>query len=362
MKRALLLLAILGSIFTQGQTVTAVAISASPLNCQPWTITVDGMKPMPQFFIAGDSYNVTGSTINVTINFDAPPIGNPMFAPYTHTITIPANAIPAGTYNVVVTAFSLVVGQQTGTNSTSLILGSCCPASADFSTNATSYCWDQTVQVNDSSAGATSIDWYVNSVFDHSGAGDFTLTGLSGVNVIKQVVSDGSCSDSSEVTVDIAPMPSNGFNVIQSGTQFTFTATGSSAFNYSWDFGDGNTGTGALVSHTYASDGNYNACLVSMDNNSCSADSCTTVTVSTIGLEENTESIRIYPNPASDIVQIEGISPTDIQWYNELGQLIEIAEENTSHEFMHVFDVSDLPAGLYYIQWADKAEKIKVVH
>lgn len=358
MKRALLLLIFLASISAKAQSVDAITVSSTPLACQPWTITVTGMKPMPQFFIAGDSYSVSGSTISVTLNFDAPPIGNPMFAPYTHTITIPANSVPAGSYNLVVSAFSLVINQQTGLNSTSMILGSCCPASAGFNTNSTNYCWDESVLITDLSAGATSVDWYVNNVLDHSGAGDFNLNGLSGSVTILQVASDGACSDSSETTVNVSPMPSNGFNVIQSGSQFTFTATGSSIFNYSWDFGDGNTSTSALVNHTYAADGNYNACLMATNSDSCSADSCVLITYSSIGLEESSEAIRIYPNPASQFIQIEGVSTTDIQWYNELGQAIQIPEEKTSQEYIHIFDVSRLPAGLYYIQWADKAEKV----
>lgn len=360
MKRALFLSTLFLSLIAKAQTVDAITVSSNPLNCQPWTITVNGMKPMPQFFIAGDSYSVSGSTINVTINFDAPPIGNPMFAPYTHTITIPANSIPAGSYNLIVTAFSLVTNQQTGLNSTAMILGSCCPASADFNTNSTTYCWDESILITDLSAGATSVDWYVNNVLDHSGAGDFTLSGLSGSINILQVVSDGACSDSAETTINVSPMPSNGFNVLQSGSQFTFTATGSSVFSYSWDFGDGSTATGPLVTHTYSSDGIYNACLTSMNSSLCSADSCNSVTFSSIGLEESETSIRIYPNPASRILQIEGTIDSDIRWFNQLGQEFELNPSQASNEFLRVYNVSDLPAGIYYLQWSDQAEKVVI--
>ena len=360
MKRALFLCTLFLSLIAKAQTVDAITVSSNPLNCQPWTITVTGMKPMPQFFIAGDSYSVSGSTINVTINFDAPPIGNPMFAPYTHTITIPANSIPAGSYNLIVSAFSLVINQQTGLNSTAMTLGSCCPASADFNTNSTTYCWDESVLITDLSAGANSVDWYVNNVFDHAGAGDFTLNGLTGVNIIKQVVSDGSCSDSSEVTVNVSSVPNTGFTVIQAGSQFTFTAIGGTAFSYSWDFGDGNTDQGVLVSHTYAADGNYNVCLSSVNSNSCLADSCNIVTFSSIGLEESETSIRIYPNPASRILQIEGTIDSDIRWFNQLGQEFELNPSQASNEFLRVYNVSALPAGIYYLQWSDQAEKIVI--
>jgi hypothetical protein len=49
------------------------------------------------------------------------------------------------------------------------------------------------------------------------------------------------------------------------GTQVTFTSTitgGSPAITYSWNFGDGGTGSGAVATHTYAAPGTYNVMLV----------------------------------------------------------------------------------------------------
>jgi PKD repeat protein len=57
----------------------------------------------------------------------------------------------------------------------------------------------------------------------------------------------------------------------------SFIANQQGAASYTWDFGDGSTGTGASVNHVYAP-GTYNACLtVTMNGQTCT--SCQTVTV-----------------------------------------------------------------------------------
>ncbi len=342
-----------------GQFLNSITPDANPFECQNFTIIVTGDLPASNYTVVSQNATVSGSNLTVRLNFDAPGFGSPTITPFSYVATVPANTVSSsGPYTLIVEAFFTVTGQVTSSLNQPITIGSCCGAVAGLVADKNQYCWDETVMITDSSAGATSIDWYVNNVFDHSGAGDFTLSGLTGANTIKQVVSDGSCSDSSEVTVNVSSVPNAGFTVIQAGSQFTFTATGGTAFIYTWDFGDGNTDQGVLVSHTYGADGNYNVCLSSANSNMCVADSCTTVTFSSIGLEESSKTIRIYPNPASNIVQIEGVATTDIQWYNELGQKIELREETSSHDYIHVYDVSGLPAGLYYIQWADKAEKI----
>lgn len=56
------------------------------------------------------------------------------------------------------------------------------------------------------------------------------------------------------------------------GVQFNATATasfGASITNWSWRFGDGNTGSGANPLHTYQNDGSYSVTQVVTDNNGC---------------------------------------------------------------------------------------------
>ena len=57
--------------------------------------------------------------------------------------------------------------------------------------------------------------------------------------------------------------------------------------------------------------------------------------------------VSIYPNPASDIVHIDGVEATEIRVYNVNGQLLKTV--NGSNEIM----VSDLPAGTYLLRITD---------
>ena len=50
---------------------------------------------------------------------------------------------------------------------------------------------------------------------------------------------------------------------------FTSTVTGTGPYVYSWDFGDGNTGTGANPSNTYTNPGTYTVQLIVTDINGC---------------------------------------------------------------------------------------------
>lgn len=59
---------------------------------------------------------------------------------------------------------------------------------------------------------------------------------------------------------------------------FTNTSTAGVGATYVWDFGDGNTSTMMSPIHTYATDGTYTVCLITMDG--CASDtSCQSVTV-----------------------------------------------------------------------------------
>ncbi len=360
MKKSILSLILTGAMAAQGQVINSVTTSPNPLECQSWTITVSGTQPMPQFYIQSDSYTVNGTIINVSLDFNAPPIGNPLITPYTHVITIPANAIPSGSYQLNVSAFSIPLNQTTSSSSVAMTIGSCCPAAANFSISDSLYCWNDTIFVTDQSTGTTNVEWWVNGTLSHSGIGDFYLTDMSGAIEIKQVAIDTACTDTLSHSVYVAPKTAFGFSVVQVGHVFTFTSAGSGTYTFDWDFGDGNTDIGSLVTHTFADDGDYNVCLTTTDDNGCKADSCMTVTYSTISFDKEILSLRIYPNPARDYLTIEKHTDTPVHWYNRLGQEVQVPMRQGSRKYLHIYDLNGLTAGCYYIQWDDQAHKVIV--
>ncbi len=81
-----------------------------------------------------------------------------------------------------------------------------------------------------------------------------------------------------------APLTVN-FSAIES------TDRDGSIINYAWDFGDGSTGSGETVSHTYNEIGQYNATLTVTDNEGATA----STSILVLATDPNEETLRLVP-------------------------------------------------------------------
>jgi FOG: PKD repeat len=102
-------------------------------------------------------------------------------------------------------------------------------------------------------------------------------------------------SESVALDVEIHPMPVANFTYTQvckgAPTSFTCTSTtnptGQQITNRTWDFGDGGTGSGTQVTHTYANSGTYTVTLtVQTDEGACS--------------NTKTQQVVVYPDPVAN--------------------------------------------------------------
>lgn len=100
---------------------------------------------------------------------------------------------------------------------------------------------------------------------------NYTSPGTYPILMIEYVVDSSSsltslyCTDSLRDTVTVAYSPcATSFTYYITGTTVTFTANtpaSSSGMSYTWNFGDGTSGTGSAITHSYTSSGSYSVTL-----------------------------------------------------------------------------------------------------
>ena len=70
------------------------------------------------------------------------------------------------------------------------------------------------------------------------------------------------------------------------------------------------------------------------------------------GVEEEAESVGVYPNPAKDRVVIEGVEAAEVQVYNALGQMVKTVRRTNE------IDLSGLVEGVYLLRIIDADGKV----
>ena len=191
----------------------------------------------------------------------------------------------AGTYTCTTT-----VGSQSVTASTEVIIYPM--PSANF--NFTTVCVGTATQFNSTSttnpAGQQIQTYNWNFGDGQTGTGQnttHTYANPGNYQVTLTVGCGGHCTNQITKTVSVYGQPTSNFTYTTvcrgTPTQFTSTATppqGQQINNYQWNFGDGQTGTGQTVSHTYAQAGNYQVThTVGVGNGDCNGTITQTVPV-----------------------------------------------------------------------------------
>lgn len=180
-------------------------------------------------------------------------------------------------------------------------------------------------------------DWEISTGGCPKPNGSITIYN-SGVNVSAAFTSTNGAPTASNLTVSFDASSTTG------------------ATSYTWDFGDGNTGTGMNAQNVYSSNGTYNVTLIAAG--PCGSDTITnTVVIQGISLDENPleQSLAVYPNPATDRVIVDfdlvNSSNATIRLMDAQGRvLVEVAEKAQGSKFHRTIDVSQLANGVYMIE------------
>lgn len=151
------------------------------------------------------------------------------------------------------------------------------------------------------------------------------------------------------VSVSLTALPTSDFSWVVNGSIVQFTSASTNAISYFWEFGDGSTSSQANPAHYYATAGSYTV-------NHYAINSCDTVMTAynvsiTTGIEESENHFRLWPNPATDFVQISFDSeiPKYISLINIQGQELKRIVP-TEKEF--IIQLNGISSGVYILECA----------
>ena len=172
-----------------------------------------------------------------------------------------------------------------------------CQISASILPDRTRTCINSTVNFINQSQNATNYQWFVDDTLRSTSLNfNFTFS-LNGLHVVKLIVENGFCIDSSfcSIFIDLEAQPS--FSTSIKNLKAIFIPTNGIGI-YEWSFGDATTSFLAsdTIIHNYESQGEYLVCL--NETNSC-------------GTEQSCQSISINPENSYSFLRhyVLGMSP-----------------------------------------------------
>lgn len=189
----------------------------------------------------------------------------------------------------------------------------CAPKTVAFTSSVTppgtyTYVWDF------GNGGTSTV---ANPNYTYTTPGNYTVSVL----VRNAAGCENSATRSAYIKLQQKPTAGFNYNLVAGCTppvtvNFTSTSTTpSGTLTYSWDFGDGTTGTGAPASHAYTATGTYNVRLI-VNNGTCVDTFTRAVVVNTNG---TTPGFTASPNPACvntpiTFTNTSTPAPTSVNW------------------------------------------------
>ncbi len=175
----------------------------------------------------------------------------------------------------------------------------------------------------DGDATIASYEWNFGDGNTGTGATPTHSYAAAGTYNVSLVVTDDTGltgSDSSTATISDQPQPpvadANGPYSALVGVSITFDGTGSSdpdgtIVSYAWDFGDGNTGSGATPSHAYAAAAVYNVSLVVTDNDGLTGSASSTATINDLPQPPVADANGPYSALVGESITFDGTGSSD---------------------------------------------------
>ncbi len=194
----------------------------------------------------------------------------------------------------------------------------------------------------DGGSPATSSEQNPLVTYSESGFYDVTL-------IVENAAGTNQFTRQQYVRVNIFPEAEASFESLNMFTyEFESDIDDALSVDYRWEFGDGNESLEEDPTHTYAEDGVYEALFIW--SNACGLDtiSLEIEIISSSIVETVLQSVRVFPNPTSGQVTIDGM-PVGAQLtiYDMNGkEMLDVPRVNSSRQKLRLVDFS---AGMYII-------------
>ena len=219
-----------------------------------------------------------------------------------------------GTYYVCLTVIDSLIGCQDSYCDTIQVTGTSIQCTAYFTWTQTSAATISFTNGSMPSTSGYSFQWsFGDSQTSSAISPNHTYSNPGTYVVCLTMFNSTNCQSSFCDTIQISgnPLPCTAnFTWVQTTgntIQFTNTSLPSTAgYNFSWSFGDSQTGSSVNPSHTYTAGGNYTVCVTMFDS-TCQSTFCDSIYVNPLnGVQELVNaSWSLYPNPASDQLNIK---------------------------------------------------------
>lgn len=269
-----------------------------------------------------------------------------------------------GTYYVCLTVVDSSIGCQDSYCDTIQVTGTSIQCTAYFTWTQTSA---GTITFNNSSLPSTSgytFQWsFGDSQTSTAVSPNHTYSNPGTYVVCLTMFNSTNCQSSFCDTIQVSGNPppcTASFTWVQTTgntIQFTNTSMPSTAgYNFTWSYGDSQTGSSVSPSHTYTAGGNYTVCVTMFDS-TCQSTFCDSIYVNPLnGVQELVNATwSLYPNPASDQLSIQTSAILNGMNY----RILDIAgREITEGTFTEArISISELSSGVYLLQIRDDAGK-----